>query len=352
MLAPGAPPRRGRGPAVRAGLLGLAVAAVAAAAPHAEPLRVGLVRSASAGPLYIAAAEGFFSAEGLDGSLRFLGSQAAVTAAVARGELDVGVAELRGSFYTDAAAHRLKIIASLAIDQAGFPLHVLLIGAPARRAGLAGVRDLPGRRIGLGDADSGARYGLAAAATRFGVDPASILLRVLPGPARALDSLARGEIDAALVPAAVATGQVRGGEALLRLSDFAVSQQSVVFTAAQTIEQRRALLERFMHAYQRGTAAYHFNFLQYDDGGDFIPGPAYARYAGEIARQAGVSAAVLAATRSYCDRRGSLDAGDLDRQVKFWQDQGKLDRNVSAGTLVDLSFIGEEATGRAATGAR
>jgi len=34
---------------------------------------------------------------------------------------------------------------------------------------------------------------------------------------------------------------------------------------------------------------------------------------------------------------------DIEKQVKFWQDQGRLDRRIAAADLLDLSFIGEEA---------
>jgi hypothetical protein len=33
---------------------------------------------------------------------------------------------------------------------------------------------------------------------------------------------------------------------------------------------------------------------------------------------------------------------DIKKQVKFWQDQGRLDNSVAAADLLDPSFIGEE----------
>jgi hypothetical protein len=34
---------------------------------------------------------------------------------------------------------------------------------------------------------------------------------------------------------------------------------------------------------------------------------------------------------------------DINKQVQFWQDRGRLDKGTVAADLVDLSFIGEEA---------
>jgi hypothetical protein len=84
------------------------------------------------------------------------------------------------------------------------------------------------------------------------------------------------------------------------------------------------------------------NFLQYDDGGDFIPGPRYAKYIELIARQAHVSPKVLATTKTYCDRRANLDRVDVEGQVQFWQGRGRLDKRIVAADLIDLSFIGNE----------
>jgi NitT/TauT family transport system substrate-binding protein len=304
-----------------------------------SPVRIGLTREASAGPLYVAVAAGYFQAEGLQPQLRFFDSDATVSAAAAAGKVDFGVASLTAAFYRYAPTHGIKVIASQVSDQTGFPMYALLIRKRARDAGLRGVKDLSHKRIGMTTPGSGAHYGLASVATRFKLDPGDIKLVWLEAPARELSALSRGEVDAALLPYAAALRSARDGDALLRLSDFATSQQGVVFTTASNIQANRSLVEKFVRAYQRGTAEYHLNFLQYDDGGDFIPGPRYAEYLAFIARAAHVSPDLLAMTKTYCDRLANLDAADIDRQVKFWQREGGLDEGTAAADLLDLSFL-------------
>jgi NitT/TauT family transport system substrate-binding protein len=305
-----------------------AALAVGASAAELEPVRIGLVREASAGPLYIAVAAGYFQAEGLDPKVKFLETDSSVSAAVASGRLDIGMASLSAPFYGYAAAHALKMIASRASDQTGFPMVAILIGRKAHEAGLSGLRGLPHMRLGVADTDSGTYYSVFSVASRFGLGPGSIKLVELKSPARELAALARGDIDAALLPFAVAIQAAHAGDTLLRLSDFTLWQQGVVFTSAGNIAGRRNLVERFMRAYQRGTADYQFD-----------------RYVDVIARQAHVDAAMLARTKTYCDRRANLDVADIQKQVKFWQDRGRLDRRLAAADLLDLSFIGEEAPG-------
>jgi hypothetical protein len=84
------------------------------------------------------------------------------------------------------------------------------------------------------------------------------------------------------------------------------------------------------------------NFLRYDDAGDFIPGPRYHTYLSLIARQAQLPASELATAKTYCDRRANLDVADIREQLRFWQDQGQVDKRIAAAELLDLSFIGEE----------
>jgi NitT/TauT family transport system substrate-binding protein len=319
--------------------LGLSSGAAAAAL---TPVRIGLVHEASAAPLFIALAENYFQAEGLDPQVRFLASDAAVDAGVAAGKLDIGMASLSARFYSFAAAHGFKIFASRSSDRPGFPMYALLLSKETQATSVGGVRELTRLRIGTADSEASTTYALFSIASRFKLDFASIKTIALKSTADELAALSHGRIDAALLPYAVAIRLARTRNALLRLSDLAAWQEGVVFTTAKTIATRRDLIARFMRAYQHGTASYEFNFLQYDDGGDFIPGPDFGKYLDLIAHQVHLAPDLLAATKTYCEPRGNLDLVDIGKQVMFWQDQGRLAKRVAAADLVDPSFIGEE----------
>ena len=321
-----------------------------AAAEELQPTRIALTREPSAAPLFVAVAAGYFKTEGLDPQLAFLESDAAVSGTVAAGKADFGLVSLSAAFYGFASTHGLKMIASRSSDKAGFPMYALLISKKAHTAGFSDVRGLPPARIGVADGDSGAYYGLFAAASRFRLDPASINAISLGSLAGEIEALSRGKVDAALLPIATALHSARQGDWLLRLSDFAEWQQGVVFTTAEEITTKRVLIEQFMRAYQRGTAEYELNFLRYDDAGNFIPGPHYTRYVEAIASEAQVSRDTVVQTKSYCDRRANLDSADIQNQVQFWQAHGRLDNGVAGAELTDLSFIGEEAVAHQAAG--
>ena len=145
-------------------------------------VRIGLTREASAAPLLVAIDAGYFRSEGLNPQLAFFDNDELVSAAVASGKADIGTAALSAAFFRNAAAHRLKIVASRSSDQTGFPMYVFLIGKEARAAGFSGVRGLPNARIGVADADSGEYYGLYSIVSRFKLDSGSIRTTVLKSP--------------------------------------------------------------------------------------------------------------------------------------------------------------------------
>jgi NitT/TauT family transport system substrate-binding protein len=276
----------------------------------------------------------------------FFDSDGAVSAAVASGSADIGMAALSAAFYRQAAARHLKIVAARSSDSTGFPMYALLVSKGAHAAGFSGVRGLVNARIGVANTDSGEYYALYSIASRFNLDSGSIKVTAFKTPAGELSALAHADVDAVILPIATALHAVGKGRSLIRLSDFAQWQQGVVFASAQTIATNRVLMEGFMQAYQRGTAEYALNFLNYDDGGDFIPGPHYDQYLGLIAREVHISSAMLARTKTYCDRRANLDVPDIEKQVRFWKDRGRIDKDIQAANLLDLSFIGEESASR------
>ncbi len=320
-------------------LLGLACSAEA---EEARPVTIALTKDAATAPLLIAAVRHDFEAEGVTPRLSFLDSDAAVTAAVAAGKADIGLAATSEPFFAAASGNDLKIIASRSSDQTRFPIAVLLVGAKARASGLTGLRVVKEGRIGVTDPQAGADYALFEVAERFHMAANSVHAQPLGSEARALAALRQGKVDAVLLNYAEAAKAAHPDEGIVRLSDFAQWQQGVVFVSGRTIAERRDLVARFMRGYQRGTAEYQLDFQHYDDGGDFIPGPHYAEELALVAHRIGQAPALLAATKRYCDRRGNPDAEDLGRQVQFWQGQGKLDPKIKAADLLDLSFIGEE----------
>jgi NitT/TauT family transport system substrate-binding protein len=281
----------------------------------AQPVRIGLVRSPDAAPLYVAIEENFFAQAGLEPEVRFFPSDEAVVKAMVAGKLDVGFAALDAAWYRAAATDGLKMIGSQVFDWAGFPLYAIA------GHGLKGPKDLAGKRVGLRGAESGVRYALQRLTDRFRLEPQPRAV-IADDPVRALRA---GKVDAALVPLAEAR---RSKLPVLRLGDLVQWQHSAIFVK----DAGRAA--PFLTAYRRGAAEYNASFLQYDDGGDFIPGSRHALELAAIARQAGMKPKEFEAVKPYSDPRAGVDVADIAAQVTFWQALGKLDPRVTAKDLI------------------
>ena len=321
---------------------GLVGGSTCVGAADSEWLRVGLTHTPGAGALFIAA-QRYFAGQGLEARIEFLPSDALVAARVASGELDIGLAELDAPFFDHAARHRLTLFASEFSDQTGYPANALLVSNKAHQAGFRTMRDLPHKRIGMTSPDTGVRYSLQRIAVRYGLDPNAIETVWLETYAGELAALARGEIDAAVVPFAAALTLLEAGKgaSIIRLSDLNEWQQGVVFARRETIDARRRAIAAFSRAYQLGAAEYDLTFQQRGDDGHVLPGPHYADHLTLIGRQAKVAPAVLERTLRYCDRLARLDVTDVGRQLAFWQELGFVDRRIVLGDLLDLSLIGE-----------
>jgi NitT/TauT family transport system substrate-binding protein len=318
----------------------LVVGSTGASTADSERVRVGLTHTPGAGALFIAA-ERYFAGQGLEARIEFLASDALVATRVASGELDIGLAELDAPFFGSAAKHRLMLFASEFSDQTGYPANALLISNKAHQAGFRTMRDLPHKRIGMTSPGTGARYSLQRIAVRYGLDSNSIETVWLKTYAGELAALARGEIDAAMLPFEMASTLLKAGKgvSIIRLSDLNEWQEGVVFARKETIDTRRRAIAAFVRAYQLGAADYDLTFQQRGDDGHVLPGPHYAEYLTLIGRQAKVAPTLLERTLRYCDRLARLDVTDIGRQLEFWQDLGFVDKRIAPADLLDLSFI-------------
>src|ERR687885_2480601 len=199
--------RRIRGSARRSAIAGAAfvVAALAAAAPaRADALKIGVLRLASSGPVFIAKEKGYFRDEGLDAELRFFEAAQPIALAVVSGDVDVGITGLTAGFYNLAGKGALKIIAAQSREEPGYHLGAYIASRKAYETGLKSLADLPGHSVGITQIGSTFHYSLGRLAEKLGFDLARIRLVPLQSMPNMMAALRGGQVDAALVPATVA----------------------------------------------------------------------------------------------------------------------------------------------------
>ena len=336
--------RRIRGSARRSAIAGavFVVAALAAAAPaRADGLKIGVLRLASSGPVFIASEQGYFRDEGIEAELRFFEAAQPVALAVVSGDVDVGITGLTAGFYNLAGKGALKIVAAQSREAPGHHLGAYVASRKAYEAGLKRLADLPGHSVGITQIGSTFHYSLGRLAEKLGFDLGAIRLVPLQSMPNMMVALRGGQVDAALVPATVALPAVARGEAALLgwVGDETPWQVGAIFTSPRTIATRRPALEAFLRAYGKGAQDFHDAFLAKAADGTPVEGPQAQDILGILAKYTGQDPAGLRAGIPYIDPKGRLLVADIYAQVAWYKAQKLVDAGVDARSILDLSFV-------------
>jgi len=156
-----------------AALLLAAAMAWPAGAESAEKLRIGVLRLASSGPVFVAEDKGYFAAEGLEVELKFFDAAQPVALATVAGDIDIGVTGLTAGFFNLAGKAQLRIVAAQSREEPGYHLNAYLVSKQALDAGLKTLAQLPGHSVAITQVGSTFHYslGLIADTLHFPLAP-------------------------------------------------------------------------------------------------------------------------------------------------------------------------------------
>ncbi|MGO8919573.1 MAG: ABC transporter substrate-binding protein [Stellaceae bacterium] len=323
----------------------LALPALAAPARAGERLRIGVLKLASSGPVFIAASRGYFAAEGIDAELRFFDAAQPVAVATVAGDVDIGVTGLTAGFYNLAGKGALRIIGAQSREEPGYHLIAYVASNRAFAAGLTALADLPGHSVAITQVGSTFHYSIGLLAQKLGFPLARLRLVPLQSMSNMAAAVKGGQVDAALIPATLAVPLVAQGGAhhLGWVSDETPWQLGAIFAGEHTLAARRAGVAGFMRAYRRGAHDFYAAFLVKGADGRPQEGPQAAECLAIIAEHTGQPADQIRLGIPYVDPDAALLVPDVYRQVAWYQSQGLVDKSVVAESLLDLSFGGARA---------
>lgn len=311
-------------------------------APQAlQAIRIGVLRLPSSGPVFIAVDRGYFEEEGLSPQLTWFDAATPVPVAVVSRDLDVGITGLTAAAFNLAARGGIRIIASQTREEPGFNLSAFVATRRAYAEGFTSLRAVAGRRIGVTTFGSTMHYNFALIAQKYGVPLSRIIFVPLQTLQNLQAALSTGQIDGAVFPAAQSRRLASAGAVriLAWAGDEAPWQVGAVFTRPQTIQSQRAMLERFVRAYRKGTHAYHDAFNKRDANGRAIRGSDYDALMTIIARYSQQTPAQMQDVMPFVDADARIDVGSFYDQVRVWQQAGMVLRSAEPGPMLDLSFI-------------
>lgn len=305
----------------------------------AEEVRIGTIKVAGAGAMFLAEARGYFAAEGL--TPRFVFFEAAQPIAVANvsGDIDFGATPPGGGFYALAGQGALKIIGGYIMDWPSFQANGAVVSLAAYDKGFRSFQDMGGKTVSTTQIGGAPHYAWALIAEHFGVDLKAVHVVALQSNPNQLTAVIGGQVDAAMMPSTVFTGALQGGK--LKLLGFAGDivpwQLGAVFTSSKIADGNPDQVKRFLRAYVRGVQDYHDAFTNKDERREDQPSaPAVleiiSKYIGQTPDQ--VRRAV-----PYIDRLIRVDVDDVMHQIAWFKSQGMLKDSVDGATIIDKRYV-------------
>ncbi|HXR86926.1 MAG TPA: ABC transporter substrate-binding protein [Stellaceae bacterium] len=322
---------------------GLAVAAAivlaASSALAADPVKVGVIKNAVYGPLFIGEAKGYFAAENLAPELIFFESAPAMAPAVVAGSIDFAAANASGATYNLAGQGALKIIAGFAEDVPGFQLFAVVASKRAYDGGLTSYQGLPGHTVGITALGSGIAYTLTLIETKYHLDPASTRIVPLQSISNMVASVVGGTIDCYIGPVTpIMPAVTRGDVKLLGYSgEEAQWQLGTIYTATKTADTRHDFVARFLGAYRKAVADYDNAFV--DASGKRRNGPNAPEDLAIMAKYLGQTPEAIEPALGYVNAEGKLDVADILRQIAWYKSQGMVKPEVDGASFIDKRYV-------------
>ena len=329
-----------RGAAVLlAGLFLLATGVVAPRDSAAEAVKVGLLKVASGGPIFIALDRGYFSAEGLTVAPVYFPTAQPISTAVAAGDIDFGSTGLTAAVYTLAGQGVLRIVAGQVREVSGFHDLGYVASNRAYGAGMTAFKDFPGHSVALPVIGSPPHYSLQLLAAKYGFDIKTLRLLQLQTNANQVSAVSGGQADIGLITASVVLPAIQHGDLKLLawVGDETPWQLGAVFTATKTANDRRETVERFLRGYRKGAHDYLAAFAGPD--GKRRDGPTAHEILALIGKYIGQSPDVVAQGVPFIDADLRLDSKDILRQIEWYRSQGFVKGQFDSSSVIDGRYV-------------
>jgi NitT/TauT family transport system substrate-binding protein len=311
-----------------------------------ERVTVGTTRDARNGALFLAAARGYFKAEGLKIEMRAYPNPAAAVEALKIGDVALAVTAFSATAFNLAGQGAITAIAAQAREKPGHEGNVVLASVMAFTRGLRKLPNLAGKVAAITELGSEFHYQLGSIAEHEHFSLGGMTLKPLASIDAVVAAVADNKADTAILPALYARDMLLAGQARLVgfYSDIGAQELGALFASAKTLQNRRAMVEKFVRAYRHGAADYAAAFLHYDrhhkrilkttsqEAGMLI---AHYVFPGRNAENAGRAVS----DNAYdMDAQARLNLADIAHQIAWYKAQGLIDKKVDAAKVVDSSF--------------
>ncbi|MFG1265534.1 MULTISPECIES: ABC transporter substrate-binding protein [Xanthobacter] len=319
-----------------AGAFAVAFAA-AGSAQAADKVKVGINNVVSDVVFHLGLERGIFAAEGLDVELIAFDSGPKMVAPLGAGQIDVGAGASSAGLYNAAARGiNIKVVA----DKGSTPVHYDYMPLMVRKelvdsGKVKTIADLKGMRVGSVGPGAATNAKMAHLLAKAGLGYKDVNHTYIGYPQQ-IAAFTTGAIDAAISTEPSVTQAVNNGVAVRFVVDGYPNQQvAVLLYGGDFIAKRRDVAQRFMNAYVKSARI----FNDATAGGKF-DGQGADEVIKTIMRTTGLKDAELFKTMipNGIDPDGRVDMASMAEDLKFFTENGYLERPAKVSDVVDTSF--------------
>jgi NitT/TauT family transport system substrate-binding protein len=320
-------------------LAGALFAGGALPALAAEPITIGLLKSAGSTAVYLAQDKGYFAAEGLDAKFEFFDAAQPIAVAAVAGGIDIGSVGTSAGMFSLGAQGVLKLIGGQSREFPGFQTLAFLESNQAYAAGIKSFSQLGGRSVAVAQVGSGSHYSVTLIAAKYNVPLDSIKILPLQSISNQLSALAGGQADFAVIAGTPSLPAINRGDVRLMgwVGDQAPWQIGAIFTSTKEDNEKHALIEKFLRAFRKGAQEYHDAFAGPDE--KRRDGPTAPEVMAVMAKYTGQPVDQLKQAIAYIDPQGRLDLQDMQRQIDWFHSQNLLKGAPKIDDMIDKSVV-------------
>ncbi len=321
-------------------LVGCSVAAFAVSARAEDySIKVGTGPVTASGPLYIAQDRGYFAAEHIKAEMVSMDAAQSVAQGVVASALDIGTTAATAAAYNLAAKGGLKIIGGQGREVPTFHGAAIVASNAGWDKGVKSLKDLGGRHIGIVQVGGPIHYELELANAKYHIDPKSQSLVALQGLSNVATALAGGQIDAEVEVSTfvLKLTEAKKAHLLAWVGDETPWQNTLIFVATKTADDRKPMIDAFMRAYKKGAHDYYNAFTTAD--GKRKDGPTAPAILAIMSKHLNQSAEQLDQAISYDDPDAKLDVKDVMHQLVWFKAQGMLPADADGEKMIDRRYV-------------
>jgi NitT/TauT family transport system substrate-binding protein len=225
-----------------------------------ETINIGILPLTSHAPTIIAAAKGYFAAQGLDAKLVVFQAAEPLAVGIASGDIDFSVSAITGGLVSLADKGAVKVIGGSLAEAPGVPGQALLASNAAYDKGLRDLAGLKGKSYALTTAGSSFEYVAYKAAVKAGFPVSDLVFRPLQTIPACIAALKTGQVDAWDMLPSITDPLIKGGSAhgIAAVQDFIPGYQvTTVFTSTANVTKKREIVQRYLAGLAKGVEDYN-----------------------------------------------------------------------------------------------